>query len=180
MKNKKPIKIKNYTDYSNDMYDEMKSLLSKSKLMMEQVEVEDIELERETEKTKTYDVSSGKIVVHGYTTSDVALTDEEKNTYQETMDEFLEQVSDLVDYNTLNIYPNNVEWSGKLVKFDTEFFYSVGERNGVYIIGNMIKIDDEAMEMLNNLKDYYQTFSVKWAKILADRKSTKTMEDENE
>ena len=36
------------------------------------------------------------------------------------------------------------------------------------------------MEMLNNLKDYYQTFSVKWAKILADRKSTKTMEDENE
>ena len=162
------------------MYDEMKTLLNKSKLMMEQVEVEDIKLEREAEKTKTYDVSSGKIVVHGYTTSDVALTDEEKNTYQETMDEFLEQVSDLVDYNTLNIYPNNVEWSGKLVKFDTEFFYSVGERNGVYIIGNMIKIDDEAMEMLNNLKDYYQTFSVKWAKILADRKSTKTMEDENE
>mgnify|MGYP001173028391 FL=1 len=180
MKNKKSINLKNHTDYSNDMYDEMKTLLNKSKLMMEQVEVEDIKLEREAEKTKTYDVSSGKIVVHGYTTSDVALTDEEKNTYQETMDEFLEQVSDLVDYNTLNIYTNNVEWSGKLVKFDTEFFYSVGERNGVYIIGNMIKIDDEAMEMLNNLKDYYQTFSVKWAKILADRKSTKTMEDENE
>ena len=118
--------------------------------------------------------------MHGYTTSDVSLTDEEKNTYQETMEEFLDQVSDLVDYNTLNIYTNNVEWSGKLVKFDTEFFYTVGERNGVYIIGNMIKIDEEAMEMLKNLKDYYQTFSVKWAKILADRKSTKTVQDENE
>ena len=32
----------------------------------------------------------------------------------------------------------------------------------------------------NNLKDYYQIFSAKWAKVLADRKSTKTMEDENE
>ena len=178
MKNKKPIKIHNHTEYGNNMYDEMKSLLNKSKLMMEQVE--DIKLEREAEKTKTYDVSSGKIIVHGYTTSDIALTDEEKNTYQETMEEFLDNVSDLVDYNPLNIYSNNVEWSGKLVKFDTEFFYTVGERNGVYIIGNMIKIDDESMEMLNNLKDYYQTFSVKWAKILADRKSTKTMEDENE
>tara|TARA_R110000824_G_scaffold57118_13_gene155690 strand:+ start:917 stop:1459 length:543 start_codon:yes stop_codon:yes gene_type:complete len=180
MKNKKQIKLKNYTTYGDDMYDEMKSLLNKSKLMLEQVEVEDIQLERDAEKTKTYDVSSGKIIVHGYTTSDVSLTDEEKNTYQETMEEFLDQVSDLVDYNTLNIYTNNVEWSGKLVKFDTEFFYTVGERNGVYIIGNMIKIDEEAMEMLKNLKDYYQTFSVKWAKILADRKSTKTVQDENE
>lgn len=180
MKNKKPIKLQNYTSYGNEMYDEMKSLLNKSKLMFEQVEVEDIKLERDTEKTKTYEVSSGKIIVHGYTTPDISLTDEEKNTYQETMEEFLDQVSDLVDYNALNIYTNNVEWSGKLVKYDTEFFYTVGERNGVYIIGNMIKIDNEAMEMLNNLKDYYQTFSVKWAKILADRKTTKTVEDENE
>ena len=180
MKNKKPIKLQNYTSYGNEMYDEMKSLLNKSKLMFEQVEVEDIKLERDTEKTKTYEVSSGKIIVHGYTTPEVSLTDEEKNTYQETMEEFLDQVSDLVDYNPLNVYTNNVEWSGKLVKYDTEFFYTVGERNGVYIIGNMIKIDNEAMEMLNNLKDYYQTFSVKWAKILADRKSTKTVEDENE
>ena len=135
---------------------------------------------REKEKTKEYEVSSGLIVVHGYTTNDVTLTDEEKNAYQETMDDFLEQVSDLVDYNTLNLYTSNVEWSGKLVKFDTEFFYTVGERNGVYISGNMVKIDDEALDMLSSLKDYYQVFSAKWAKVLADRKSTKTMEDENE
>ena len=171
----------NYTDYTNQNYDDMKSLLNKSRRLTEQVSsVEDIPLERDEEKTKEYDVSSGKIVVHGYTTSDITLTDEEKNAYQETMDDFVEQVSDLVDYNTLNIYNNNVEWSGVLVKFDTEFFYSVGEENGVYITGSMVKIDGEALEMLNNLKDYYQIFSAKWAKVLADRKSTKTMEDENE
>ena len=39
MKNKKQIKLKNYTTYGDDMYDEMKSLLNKSKLMLEQVEV---------------------------------------------------------------------------------------------------------------------------------------------
>jgi hypothetical protein len=96
------------------------------------------------------------------------------------MDDFIEQVSDLVDYNALNIYDNNVEWSGVLVKFDTEFFYSVGEENGVYVTGSMIKIDAEALEMFNKLKDYYQIFSAKWAKVLADRKSTKKMEEENE
>ncbi len=171
--------IKNQTQYCNEQYDEMKSLLSKAKnMMMEQVE--DLEMQREEEKTKEYEVSSGKIIVHGYTTSDVTLTDEEKNTYQETMDDFVEQVSDLVDYKSLNIYENNVEWSGVLVKFDTEFFYSVGERNGVYLSGSMIKIDTEALEMLTSLKDYYQTFSVKWAKVLADRKSTHKIEQENE
>jgi hypothetical protein len=170
--------IKNYTEYQNDKYDEMKSLLNKSKRLFEQVEDEQ-QMQRDEEKTKEYEVSSGKIVVHGYTTTDITLTDEEKNTYQETMDDFIEQVSDLVDYNSLNIYDNNVEWSGQLVKFDTEFFYTVGERNGVYITGSMIKVDEETLEMLNNLKDYYQIFSAKWAKVLADRKSTKKMEDEN-
>ena len=161
--------IKNQTQYCNEQYDEMKSLLSKSKkLMFEQVE--DLDLQREEEKTQEYEVSSGKIIVHGYTTNDVTLTDEEKNTYQETMDDFVEQVSDLVDYNSLNIYENNVEWSGVLVKFDTEFFYSVGERNGVYLSGSMIKIDDESLEMLTSLKDYYQVFSVKWGKSIGGQK----------
>ena len=178
---KKINKLKDYTDYTNTRYDEMKSLLKKSRRLTEQVtDVEDITLDREEEKTKEYDVSSGKIIVHGYTTPDITLTDEEKNVYQETMDDFTEQVSDLVDYNPLNIYNNNVEWSGVLVKFDTEFFYSVGEENGVYVTGSMIKVDGEALEMLNKLKDYYQIFSAKWASVLADRKSTKKMEEENE
>jgi hypothetical protein len=178
---KKINRVKDYTEYSNSRYDEMKSLLNKSRRLTEQVTaIEDITLDREEEKTKEYDVSSGRIIVHGYTTPDITLTDEEKNVYQETMDDFIEQVSDLVDYNALNIYDNNVEWSGVLVKFDTEFFYSVGEENGVYVTGSMIKIDAEALEMFNKLKDYYQIFSAKWAKVLADRKSTKKMEEENE
>jgi len=178
---KKINNIKDYNEYTNSRYDEMKSLLNKSRRLTEQVtDIEDITLDREEEKTKEYDVSSGKIIVHGYTTLDITLTDEEKNVYQETMDDFTEQVSDLVDYNSLNIYSNNVEWSGVLVKFDTEFFYSVGEENGVYITGSMVKIDSEALEMLNKLKDYYQIFSAKWAAVLADRKSTKKMEEENE
>jgi hypothetical protein len=176
---KKTTRIKDYTDYGNQQYDEMKSLLSKSKQLFEQTDGQTI-LDREKEKTEEYEVSSGKIVVHGYTTNDVTLTDEEKNSYQETMDDFVEQVSDLVDYNSLNIYENNVEWSGQLVKFDVEFFYTVGERNGVYINGEMIKVDSEFLEMLNNLKDYYQIFSAKWAGVLADRKSTKKIESENQ
>ena len=40
-------------------------------------------------------------------------------------------------------------------------------------------VDIELIDSKKNLKDYYQIFSAKWAKVLADRKSTKKMEDEN-
>ena len=175
---KKPMKIKDTNDYNNSRYDEMKSLLYKSRKLFEQQREEeptDEVLDRDKEKTKEYSVSSGKIVVHAYDKQDLELTSEEQQNYQETMDDFIDQVSDLVDYNRLNIYDNNVEWSGRLVKFDTEFFYSVGEKNGVYISGNMIKLDDEFTETLTQLKAYYKIFSTKWANVMANRKSTKTI-----
>ena len=175
---KRTLKIKDRTDYNNDRYDEMKSLLNISRKLFEQVEdeveVEDTPtLEREKEVTKDYNVSSGLITVHAYDRSDLELTDEEQSNYQETMDDFIEQVSDLVDFNALNMYENNIEWSGRLVKFDIEFYYSVGEKNGVYISGNMVQVDEDFSEMVETLKSYHNTFSSKWAKVLADRKATK-------
>ena len=171
---KRTLKIKDRTAYNNERYDEMKSLLDISRKLFEQVETEEVPtLEREKEVTKDYNVSSGLITVHAYDRSDLELTDEEQSNYQETMDDFIEQVSDLVDFNALNMYDNNIEWSGKLVKFDIDFYYSVGEKNGVYISGNMVQVDEDFSEMMGTLKNYYNTFSSKWAKVLADRKSTK-------
>ena len=77
---KKINNIKDYNEYTNSRYYEMKSLWNKSRRLTEQVtSIEDFTLDREEEKTKEYDVSSGKIIVHGYTTPDITLTDEEKN-----------------------------------------------------------------------------------------------------
>tara|TARA_R110001583_G_scaffold96446_2_gene240776 strand:- start:1950 stop:2525 length:576 start_codon:yes stop_codon:yes gene_type:complete len=171
---KRTLKIKDRTAYNNERYDEMKSLLDISRKLFEQTETEDVPtLEREKEVTKDYNVSSGLITIHAYDRSDLELTGDEQSNYQETMDDFIEQVSDLVDFNALNMYENNIEWSGKLIKFDIDFYYSVGEKNGVYISGNMVQVDEDFSEMMETLKNYYNTFSSKWAKVLADRKSTK-------
>jgi|MDSZ01.3.fsa_nt_gb hypothetical protein len=179
---KTPLRTKNNTEYNNERYDEMKSLLDISRKLFEQtIDREEIEiepLEREKEKTKEYSVSNGKVVVHAYDEQDLELTTEEQGNYQETMDDFVDQVSDLVDFNRLNIYDNTVEWSGNLVKFDVDFFYAVGEENGVYLTGNMLKLDDEFIDVLNNLQSYYKIFSTKWANVLANRKSTKKFSDE--
>jgi hypothetical protein len=128
--------------------------------------------ESKDDKTQGYRISGGILVLHGKEQTDLELTTDEKVAFQETMDEFISEVSDLVDFNKLNIYPNNVEWSGKLIDYDVDFFLSIGEESGIYINGEMIKADDEFLEMINKLKTFYEKFKSKWAKILASRKKT--------
>jgi len=130
------------------------------------------ETESEDDKKQTYRISGGLLVLHGKEQSDLELTTDEKIAFQETMDEFIAGVSDMVDFNKLNVYRNNVEWSGNLIEFNLEFFFSIGEENGVYVNGEMLKIDDEFLNLVNQLKNYYEKFKSKWAGVLASRKKT--------
>ena len=131
------------------------------------------------DKQQAYRVSGGVIVVHGKNTQDLQLTTEDKAAFQETMDEFLSEVSEFVDFYPLNIYASTVEWSGRIIDKDLEFFYSIGESNGVYINGTMIKVDYDFVKFIEQIQSYYQKFKTKWAKVLAVRKKTITIpEDE--
>ena len=175
-----------------NQYDEIKNLLKKSRLLTEAPSpgpinlAKDIEksaqqgLEKDqettTEKNKKYRISGGILSIHGDNSTETALTTDDKIAFQETMDEFVNEVSDLVDFNKLNVYPNNVEWSGKIIDFDIEFFFSIGEDGGMYINGDMIKADENFVEMINKLKTYYDKFKSKWAKVLASRKKTNRTE----
>ena len=140
---------------------------------------EELELQTnpKADKRQAYRVSGGILVMHGKHKGDLEITTEEKRAFQETMDEFINEVSEMVDFYPMNIYPTSVEWSGKVIDQDLEFFYSIGENNGVYINGTMSRIDDEFLEFITKLKGYYQKFKTKWAKVLAARKKTQTDQD---
>jgi len=193
----------------NDRYDEIKSLIKKSRILLEQDtqdnvaasvqkrinqdqeyetavsdressnrepgdDIEDYETSSPSpqDKTQKYRISGGILALHGKNKNDLDITTDEKTAFQETMDEFVDEVSDLVDFNTLNVYPNNVDWSGKVIDQDIEFTFTIGEDSGIYINGDMIKVDADFLEMLNNLQQFYQKFKSKWGKVLASRKKT--------
>jgi hypothetical protein len=186
----------------SNQYDELKSLLEASRNMLgknnlneqrstlrsaglikEQEDAPDnIEMDSEEEinmdteptedKQRTYRVSGGLITLHGKNKQQLELSTEEKTAFQETMDDFVNDVSDLSDFGKLNMYPNNVDWSGKVIDFDLEFYFSIGENNGVYINGDMIKLDENLVELINKLTSYYDKFKSKWARILSQRKKT--------
>ena len=183
----------------NERYDEIKSLLKKSRMILEQsgqINVaKDVEsrLQQDNQdyetantgvedgddietsprdKQQKYRISGGILALHGKDRNDLDITSDEKLAFQETMDEFVEEVSDLADFNTLNVYPNNVEWSGKLIDEDIDFIFTIGEDSGVYINGQMIKMDEDFMTTINKLQKYYQKFKSKWGRVLANRKKT--------
>ena len=110
--------------------------------------------------------------MHGRTKGDLDITSDEKIAFQETMDEFVDEVSDLVDFNKLNVYQNNVDWSGKLIDQDIDFTLTIGENSGIYINGDMMKVDEDFLDTINKLQQFYQKFKSKWGKVLASRKKT--------
>ena len=192
----------------SNQYDEIKKLLESSRTMLQGNEVnesrktliekglikemdikpdnlaadteEEIELETEPQedKSKSYRVSGGVITLHGKDKTDLELSTDEKMSFQETMDDFVEEVSDLSDFGVLNLYPENVDWSGRIIDEDIEFYFSIGEKNGVYINGDMIQLDEELVELINKLTSFYDKFKSKWAKVLAQRKKTNPVNDE--
>lgn len=182
----------------NERYDEIKSLLKRSRMLIEQTdlqrpnvaqdiedkisqdydEYETAEVDKEEksspkDKVQKYRVSGGILALHGKNKGDLDITSDEKLAFQETMDEFVEEVSDLVDFNTLNVYPSNVDWSGKIIDEDIEFTFTIGENSGIYINGEMMKVDQDFLELLNKLQGYYEKFKSKWSKVLASRKKTR-------
>lgn len=189
----------------NERYDEMKTLLKKSRMLMEQTtdeappniamniekkikqDVGQYDQKYETapedgddkeevssvrDKKQKYRISGGILTLHGKNKTNTDVTTDDKLAFQETMDEFIEEVSDLVDFNTLNVYQNNVDWSGKIIDKDIDFTFIIGENNGTYINGDMLKVDEDFLELMNKLQQYYQKFKSKWSKILASRKKT--------
>ena len=121
------------------------------------------------EKQKAYRVLNNIIILHGKTKADLQLTTDEKNALTSSVDEFRNDVEELVDFGDLNVYHDNVEWKGKILENDLEFFFSINEPNGLYIKGEMIKIDQDYMETIGKLQSYYEKFKTKWSKIVASR-----------
>jgi len=136
-----------------------------------ETEIDNEETPKE-DKQQSFRISGGILTLHGKDKTDLDLTTDEKVAFQETMDEFVEEVSDLVDFDRLNVYESNVDWSGKIIDFDLNFYFSIGENNGVYLNGEMIKIDENFTELVSKIQVYYEKFKSKWAKVLASRKKT--------
>lgn len=168
-----------------DRYDEMKKYLN---IIREQISDNKINVAQDIENKieddtgndftkKKYRISGNILVLNGKSNKDVNITDLEKNAFSESIREFRDEVSEITNFNELNIYPDNVEWSGNIPEYNINFLFTIGEQFGVYLYPNkeennlnLFKIDDESYKFLESLKTYYSKFKAKWSDVLAARK----------
>jgi hypothetical protein len=127
------------------------------------------EIGKPKDKQKAYKVQGNLIILHGKSKSDIQLTTDEKNAFVESVDEFRNDVAELSEFDKLNVYHDNVEWSGKILELDLEFFFTIKEPNGIYINSDMMKLDEKYLEMIPKLQSFYEKFKTKWSKIVASR-----------
>ena len=127
------------------------------------------EIGKPKDKQKTYKIQGNLLVLNGKTEADIQLTTDEKNAFVETVDEFRNEVAELAEFDKLKVYQDNVEWSGKILELDLEFFYTIKEPNGIYINGEMMKLDEKYLEMIPKIQSFYEKFKNKWSKIVSSR-----------
>ena len=121
------------------------------------------------DKQKMFKIQGNVLVLHGNDKSDIQLTTDEKNAFIESVDEFRTNVAELVEFDKMNVFPENVEWKGKILELNINFFYTINEPHGIYLNGDMVKIDEEYLEIVGKLQSNYEKFKTKWGKIVSSR-----------
>lgn len=124
------------------------------------------------DKQKGYKIQGNVLILHGKGESEIEITSDEKNAFIESIDEFRNEVAELIEFGKMNVYEENVEWNGKILELNLEFFYTINEPHGVYVNGEMVKLDQEYVEIVGKLQNNYEKFKSKWSKIVASRQKS--------
>lgn len=162
-------------------YDETKKMLntlrnlnagkSSYRTLKEDVETQDTE-QPSTEKVMDDVLVVNDVEVKMLSTdrADMQIKDDQKNAISQLIDNFRQQVSQIVDFDPgMTINENQIRLDGVLTNEDINFVLIAGEENGIYINSDMLKIDDEVMVALDKLKKFEDTFKTSMEPLITQR-----------
>ena len=135
----------------------------------------DVDMDNETgeEQEDIAVINDVEIVIHSEDPEDLELKDEEKNNISQLIDEFRTEVSEIVEFDKLHIYPDNAKLEGKIGDANLGFTLSAGNDTGIYLSNaSMMKVDDDTMDVINKLKTFQPKFVNTINNLLVSRRST--------
>ena len=91
--------------------------------------------------------------------ADMEITDEQKESISGLIDNFKQQVSQIVEFQPgMTITPNQIRLDGKLTDEDINFVLIAGEDSGTFINAEMLKLESNVGLMLEKLVKFEETF----------------------
>jgi len=112
-----------------------------------------------------------EVKIHSTDQEDLSLSDEEKNSLNQLIQNFKSQVSELASFDEgFNIYVDNVRLDGSIEE-DLGFVFIAGNNGGLYINANMLKIEQETVEIISKLEKFKHSFDDVVIEIMNNRKN---------
>lgn len=125
-----------------------------------------LEIIRESKHTKKTGIKSS-LITEATQPDRIELDQNERKDEEK---KFREVISPRVKFNKFIIYPKsgNVEWSGEFQDSRIQWFYSLDDTRGVYISGELLRLDDSTLETIRKLVGFYENWADEWANKIAD------------
>jgi hypothetical protein len=103
---------------------------------------------------------------------DMKLTDEQKTSISTTIDNFKQQVTNLVEFDPgMTVSMDQVRLDGTITDLDYRFTVVAGKDSGLYIVSDMTEITPEFIDSLTKFNKFYQTFVDAMNNIIEQRKN---------
>lgn len=112
-----------------------------------------------------------EVKIHSTDQEDLSISDEEKASLNQLIQNFKSQVSELANFEEgFNIYVDSVRLDGT-IENDLSFVLIAGNERGLYVNANMLKIEAETVETISKLEKFQHTFEDVVIEIMNNRKN---------
>jgi hypothetical protein len=167
---------------SNIGYDETKKMLNtlrslnhartSLRTLKEELEPQTDETQPSTEKVMDdiLVVNDVEVKLLSSDSEDMEIKDEQKNAISELVDNFRQQVSQIVDLDPgFTVAENQIRLDGTLTNEDINFVMIAGEEDGLYLNSDMLKIEEDTVLSIQKLVKFQETFKTTMEPLITQR-----------
>lgn len=161
-------------------YDDTKKMLNTLRKLNESKTSSNIlreEIQQTQEPQQTQNQKNDFIVINDVEVNilstdemDLELQEDQKTSISGLIDNFRQQVSQIVDFEPgMTINQNQIRLDGVLTDDDVSFVFIAGEENGIYINADMLKLTTETGTALEKLAKFEETFKTAMEPLITKR-----------
>jgi ferritin-like metal-binding protein YciE len=166
--------MKNSYDFDKKMLNMMRKLnesTASNKILREQVEMaQDEPQPQQSMKDDILVVNDVDVKMNSQDDADMKLMDEQKKEISGIIDNFKQQVSQIVNFEPgFSIFPDQIRLDGKLTDEDMKFVFIAGKDGGVYVIADMLKLEQNVANTLEKLAKFNEVFKTSMEPIISQR-----------
>ena len=142
-----------------------------NKILREEVETaQDQPAPEQSMKDDVLVINDVDVKMNSQDDADMKLMDEQKNEISGIIDNFRQQVSQIVDFQPgFSLFPDQIRLDGSLTDEGIKFVFIAGKEGGAYVNADMLKLEQNVANTLEKLAKFNEVFKTAMEPIISQR-----------